>query len=85
YDETISTLEEAVKRAKVGAPDKQKALEKLHKVVKRAEAQIERVENPEEGFHKALQHERDNSYKYGGRTPKGFEKPPKPKQLGLFD
>ncbi|MEO1808269.1 MAG: DUF763 domain-containing protein [Bacteroidota bacterium] len=85
YDETISTLEEAVKRAKVGAPDKQKALEKLHKVVKRAEAQIEHVENPEEGFHKALQHERDNSYKYGGRTPKGFEKPPKPKQLGLFD
>jgi len=81
YDETISTLTKAVESAKIGFTDKQKAIAKLSKMAKNAEKNFTTQPN----LKKLIQHEKDNAYKYGGRTMKGFSKPPnKSKQLRLF-
>ncbi|MEO0895580.1 MAG: DUF763 domain-containing protein [Bacteroidota bacterium] len=81
YDETITTLRKAVDLAKIGASDKQKAIGKLSKMAEAREKQIE----PQETVEELLEKEKKNAWKYGGRTMKGFEKPPEGQQLGLFD
>jgi len=80
YDETISTLTKAVELAKIGFTDKQKAIAKLSEMAKNAEQNFKAQPNLE----KLIQHEKDQSYKYGGRTAKDFAKPPS-KQLRLFE
>lgn len=82
YDETITTLKTAVNRAKIGYTDKQKALEKLSKMAQNTEKNFTANSDLEQ----LIQYEKDNAYKYGGRTSKGFSKPPKEsKQLRLFE
>lgn len=81
YDETISTLRNAVDRAKIGDRDKQKAIAKLSQLAQRAEQNFQ----PKDDFDELLKKERRDSWKYGGRTTKGFEEKPKSGQLGLFD
>ncbi len=81
YDETISTLKTAVERAKIDRSDKLKAIEKLSKLAQRAEQHFE----PGTGVEELIQKEKKDSWKYGGRTVKGFEKKPKKDQLGLFE
>ena len=82
YDETISVLENSVKKAKIGEMDKQKALKSLHNISK----DLEKNFVPEKNLEQLIQHERENSYKYGGKTVFGDAKPPKynPDQLKLF-
>lgn len=85
YDETISTLQKAIQRAKIGNSDKLDAIQKLSEIAQNAEMGF----TPNENFDALVQKERDESYKYGGRTVFGDakpfkEKPTIPNQLKLF-
>jgi hypothetical protein len=84
YDETISTLQNAVYKAKLGESDKAEAIKKLHALAERAEKDF----IPNENFEELIQKERDESWKYGGKTVFGDAKPPvrlrKDVQLKLF-
>ena len=84
YDEAIKTLETAVNRAKLGLTEKNEAIKNLSK----AAQQLEKDFQPNNNFDQLIQRERDDSWKYGGRTVFGKAKPPKPKpgdtQLQLF-
>lgn len=72
YDETIEALRSAVEKAKLGDSDKQEAIKKLTKLAQRAEEDF----TPNDQFEALLQKERDEAWKYGGRTMDGFSKPP---------
>jgi hypothetical protein len=80
YDETISTLQTAVQKAKIGETDKQEAIRKLHAMAVRAEQDFV----PGNQVEKLVIKEREDSWKYAGRTVFGEEKPPAGKQLSLF-
>lgn len=82
YDESILTLDKAIQLAKMGDKDKSDALKNLSKVSARLEKDFE----PNNRFNDIIQHERDNSWKYEGRTVKGKAKKPKgwDGQLELF-
>ena len=73
YDETIDTLQRAINRAKIGNSDKIKAIQKLSEISRKAEESF----TPNSNFDALIQRERDESYKYGGRTIFGDLKPPK--------
>lgn len=81
YDETIQVLSNAVEKAKIEDTDKQKAIAQLTAHAQKAEAGFE----PNGNFEELLQKEREDSWKYGGRTKKGYVKQPQNRQLGLFD
>lgn len=80
YDETISVLQNAVEKAKIGNTDKQQAIKSLHQTARNAEADF----IPNMDFDKVIAKERAESWKYGGRTIFGKEKLPKNDQLRLF-
>jgi hypothetical protein len=84
YDEAIQTLENAVLRAKLGNTEKTEAIKNLSKAAK----QLEKDFQPNNNFDQLTERERNESWKYGGRTVMGKSKPPKPKpgssQLQLF-
>jgi len=86
YDETIDTLQRAINRAKIGNSDKIQAIQKLSEISRKAEESF----TPNTNFDALIQRERDESYKYGGKTIFGDAKPPKNKpsnpnnQLELF-
>jgi hypothetical protein len=71
YDETISTLQTAVQKAKLGESDKSEAIKKLHAIASRAEKDF----IPNDNFDALIQKERDESWKHGGRTVFGKAKP----------
>lgn len=81
YDETISTLRDAVNKAKIGQSDKQDAIRKLSVLSQ----QLEKDFIPNENFDQVIQRERNESWKHGGRTVMGKAKPPDNTQLSLFD
>ena len=84
YDEAIKTLETGILRAKLGNSDKNEAIKSLSK----AAQQLEKDFQPNNNFKQLIERERNDSWKYGGRTVFGKAKPPKPKpgdtQLQLF-
>ena len=86
YDETIDTLQRAINRAKIGNSDKINAIQKLSEISRKAEESF----TPNSNFDALIQKERNESYKYGGKTVFGDAKPPKNKfinpnnQLELF-
>ena len=84
YDETISVLEKAVEKAKLGINDKNTAIKKLHEIAARSEENF----IPNKNFDALIEKERNESWKYGGRTVFGPAKPLKPikkdVQLKLF-
>jgi uncharacterized protein len=73
YDETISVLEKAVEKAKLGVNDKNTAIKKLHEIASRAEENF----IPNDNFDALIEKERNDSWKYGGRTVFGDAKPRK--------
>jgi hypothetical protein len=81
YDETIATLKSAVEKAKLGETDKLEAIKKLTTLAQKAEKDFV----PNDNFEALLQKENDEAWKHGGRTIKGFSKPPINRQLNLFD
>ncbi len=84
YDETIKTLEVAVHKAKIGQTDKNEAIKKLHMAAKRLESDFQ----PNDNFEQLIERERNDSWKYGGRTVFGKAERPKQKtqaeQLKIF-
>ena len=81
YDETITALQTAVDRAKIGDADKLRAIEKLTSIAQHAESGFQPKPG---GFEALLEKERRESARYGGlAVPK--REPPKPDgQLRLF-
>jgi hypothetical protein len=83
YDETITVLKSAVEKAKIGAGEKQKAIQQLSAMA----LKIEEDFTPNPFFEEVVQKEKDQSHLYGGRTVFGKAKPPKKadaQQLKLF-
>jgi hypothetical protein len=80
YDETIDVLTKAVEKAKIGASDKLQAIQKLGELSRMAEAGF----TPNQNFDQLIEKERNESWKYGGRTVFGKAKPPGDQQLKLF-
>ena len=84
YDETIKTLQSAVKKSKLGRADKSQAIKKLYEIAANAEKDFV----PNDNFEKLIEKEREDSWKYGGKTVFGDVKPPgriyKGIQLRLF-
>jgi hypothetical protein len=84
YDETISTLQTAVHKSKLGQADKLQAIKKLLEISAKAEKNFK----PNNNFEKLVEREREESWKYGGKTVSGDAKPPahgrKGVQLRLF-
>lgn len=83
YDETITVLQTAVEKAKLGDKDKKEAIKNLSIV---AESLEKGFQPAPEDFEKVIQKERNESHLYGGRTVFGKAKPPKKDdgQLNLF-
>jgi hypothetical protein len=83
YDETIGILQTAVQKARIGQTDKQDAIRKLGELARKAEKDFIPSGNLEEWIEK----ERNESWRYGGRTVFGRAAPPehtKGRQLRLF-
>lgn len=81
YDETISVLNNAIQKARLGNSEKQQAIKNLALVSLLMEKNFEPAPD---AFEKAVKRERRDSYKYGGRTVFGKAKPPDDGQLSLF-
>jgi len=83
YDETISNLQTAVYKSKLGQTEKQQAIKALTQIAQRSEKDF----IPQDNFNALVQNERDDSWKYEGRTVFGKSKPRKLSrgaQLRLF-
>jgi hypothetical protein len=80
YDETIGILQNAIKKAKLGLTEKNEAIKRLTKISQQAEESF----IPNANFDKVIEKERNESWKYGGRTVKGKVKAPVERQLALF-
>lgn len=80
YDETIAVLSKAVQQAKVGQSDKLHALQQLSNLSRKAEQDFIANDN----FDALIEKERQDSWKYGGKTVFGDAKPPNDPQLRLF-
>lgn len=80
YDETINVLQTSIEKAKLGHTDKQKAIKNLTIAAQSLE---KKFEPDTDLFDKVITRERNESYKYGGRTVFGKAKQPTT-QLRLF-
>jgi len=80
YDETLGVLQTAIYKAKLGNSEKSEAIKRLHTIAERAEKDF----TPNADFDKVIEKERNDSWKYGGRTVMGKAKPPVEMQLRLF-
>ncbi|RED94415.1 DUF763 domain-containing protein [Marinoscillum furvescens] len=81
YDESIAVLRKAIDKARIGNTDKLKAVKSL----KKAASQMENDFVPKGNLQDVIENERNNSWKYGGRTVNGHATPPSPQQLDLFN
>ena len=72
FDETIKTLQTAIQRAKIGNSDKLQSIQKLSDLSRQAEDSF----TPNANLDALIKKERDESYKYGGRTIFGDATPP---------
>lgn len=70
YDEVIDTLKNSVEKAKIGDSDKQSVIQKLTQITQKAERNF----TPNDNFEALLQKEKDDAWKYGGRTINGFSR-----------
>jgi len=79
YDEVIGTLQHAVHKAKAGQAEKQHAIKALSKLAQAAEKGF----TPNKNLGQLIKKEREDAWKYGGRTVFGKAQPPDG-QLKLF-
>jgi len=83
YDESISILRQGIEKSKLGNSDKLNTLNKLHRIVSATEKDF----TPNFDIQQVIEEERQNSWRFGGKTVFGDAeppKPPKPIQLSLF-
>ncbi|AEW02939.1 hypothetical protein A4D02_02800 [Niastella koreensis] len=79
YDETINVLHKAVEKAKIGQSDKLQAIKKLTELAQKAEENF----IPNNNFEQLIEKERNESWRYGGQTVFGKEKPPSKRSKGV--
>lgn len=72
YDETIEVFNNAIHKAHLGEKDKSDALKNLSKISQ----EMEKGYTPSHYFDDWVQHEKDTSYRYGGKTVFGDAKKP---------
>jgi hypothetical protein len=81
YDETISQLRDTIEKSKLGYKDKSEAIKNLS----HASQMLEESFVPDQTIDNLIRNEREESYKYGGKTVFGeAEKPSGGWQLTLF-
>ncbi|MEJ5106756.1 DUF763 domain-containing protein [Chryseobacterium sp. MYb328] len=83
YDESISILRKGIEKSKLGNSDKLNTLNKLHQIVTKAEKDF----TPDFDIQEVIEEERQNSWRFGGKTVMGDAQkpnPPKSIQLSLF-
>ncbi len=83
YDETIGILKKGIEKSKLGNSDKLVSINKLHAVISEAEKNFV----PDFDINDVIEEERQNSWRFGGKTVMGDTKPPaksKSIQLSLF-
>ena len=80
YDESIQVLSKAVEKAKMSESDKLRSIKALSTAAERMEKDFQATGNLDD----VIEKERNDSWKYGGRTVMGHAKKPAPKQLALF-
>ncbi|MGZ8537412.1 MAG: DUF763 domain-containing protein [Flavisolibacter sp.] len=83
YDEVIDTLQKAVQKAKIGQSEKIQALKKIQEIL----IQVEKNFIPTDNLQKLIEQEKEESWKYGGKTVFGDAEPQKRSkgvQLRLF-
>ncbi|WP_258097576.1 DUF763 domain-containing protein [Marinoscillum pacificum] len=80
YDESIQVLSKAVEKAKMSESDKLRSIKALSTAAERMEKDFQATGNLDD----VIEKERNDSWKYGGRTVMGYAKKPAPKQLALF-
>ncbi|MDB5132334.1 MAG: hypothetical protein JWR02_2083 [Mucilaginibacter sp.] len=80
YDETIGVLQNAIHKSKLGNSEKNEAIKRLTQVAQQAEKDF----TPNANFDQVIEKERNDSWKYGGRTVIGKANPPGQQQLKLF-
>lgn len=80
YDDVINILQNAVQKAKIENTDKIQALKKIHEIAVNAEKDF----IPSDNLQKLIEKEREESWKYGGKTVFGDAKRSKGVQLRLF-
>ena len=80
YDETIEVFDKAIRQARLGEKDKSNALKNLSKISQ----EMEKSYTPSNYFDDWVQHERDTSYKYGGKTVFGNAKKPQKKEVAAL-
>lgn len=83
YDESIHILKKGIEKSKLGNADKLKTLNKLHEVITTAEKNF----TPDFDIQQVIEEERQNSWRFGGKTVFGDAQKPgssKPIQLSLF-
>ncbi|WP_455638315.1 DUF763 domain-containing protein [Parabacteroides sp.] len=90
YDETVEVFDKAIRQARLGDKEKSNALKNLSKISQ----EMEKGYTPNNYFDDWVQHERDTSYLYNGKTVYGNAKKPQNKkeekgkggvQLSLWD
>ena len=80
YDESIQVLSKAVEKAKMSESDKLRSIKALSTAAEKMEKDFQATGNLDD----VIEKERNDSWKYGGRTVMGYAKKPAPKQLALF-
>lgn len=86
YDETLDILRTGIEKSKLGNSDKMQAIKKLHEI----NVKLEENFTPDFDIQEVIEEERNNSWRFGGKTVFGDAKPPgnrKPDggiQLSLF-
>jgi len=81
FDETIDVLTRAVQQAKLGSHEKKQAIRALSSLAHQAEKNF----RPTDNLTEVIKKERDEAWKYGGKTVFGDSRPPANGQLLLFD
>jgi hypothetical protein len=79
YDQTIHTLRHAVDKAKLGQSEKREAIKALTQIAQKAEENFV----PQDNFDALIEKERNESWKYGGKTVFGDAAPPKKRSKGV--
>lgn len=83
YDESIGIIKKGIEKSKLGNSDKLKTLNKLHQIV----ATTEKDFTPDFNVEEVIKEERQNSWRFGGKTVFGDAKKPSNTtsiQLSLF-
>ncbi|MCC8153344.1 MAG: DUF763 domain-containing protein [Tannerellaceae bacterium] len=82
YDETIDVMDKAIYQARLGEKDKSEALKNLSRI----SMEVERGYTPRPFFDEWVQKEREDSWKYGGKTVFGDAMKPAqgPQQLSIW-